>query len=73
MVFRGEKYTLILNILFGIDDLVPNFDPTIELLRDFMKFDTRNKWNTLIDIFIAWTLGKFHFKIETCFLVIPRI
>ena len=48
---QRREYMLILNILFGIDDLVPNFGPTIELLRDFMKFDTRNKWNTLIDIY----------------------
>ena len=41
---------LILNILFGIDDLLPNFGPTIKVISDFMKFGTRNKWNILIDI-----------------------
>ena len=40
----------VLNMLFGIDDLVPNFGPTIEVLSHFMKFGTKNKWNILIDI-----------------------
>ena len=40
----------ILNILFGNDDLVPNFGPTInEVLSNFKKFGTKNKWNILID------------------------
>ena len=41
---------LILNILFGIDDIVPKFGSTIEVLSDFMKSGTKNKWNILIDI-----------------------
>ena len=32
---------LILNILFGIDDLDPSFGPIIEELNDFMKFALR--------------------------------
>ena len=63
----GENM-LILNIIFGIDDLVPNFGPTIEVHSDFMKFGTKNKRNLLIDIHCL-TLGKFHFKIEICSLV----
>ena len=50
----------ILNILFTIDDVIPNFGPTIGVLSDFMKFGTKNKWNFLIDIHC---LGKIHFKI----------
>ena len=42
---QSRENTLILNTLFGIDDLVPNFGPTMEVLSDFMKFDTKNKWN----------------------------
>ena len=45
---RGNM--LILNILFGIDDIVPNVGPTLGVLSDFMKFGTKNKWNILIDI-----------------------
>ena len=41
---------LILNILFGIDDLAPNFGPTMELLSDFMKFGTKTKWNIRTDV-----------------------
>ena len=41
---------LILNMLFGIDDLDPNFGPTIEVLDDCMKFDTKNKLNIVKDI-----------------------
>ena len=44
------KNTLILNILSGNDDLVPNFGLTIEVLSNFMKFDTNNKRSILIDI-----------------------
>ena len=45
---RGNM--LMLNLLFGIDDVVPNVGPTIEILGDFMKSGTKNKWNILIDI-----------------------
>ena len=45
-----RENTLILNILFGNDDLVSNLGPTVEVLSDFMKFATKNKWNILIDI-----------------------
>ena len=39
-----------MNILTGIDDLEPNFGPTIEALTDFMKFGTKNKRNIRTDI-----------------------
>ena len=48
--YSDKENTLILNILFGIDVLVPNLGPTMEVLSDFMKFGTRNKWNIRIDI-----------------------
>ena len=41
--FQSKENTLILNILFGTDDLVPNFGATIEVISDFMKFSTTNK------------------------------
>ena len=47
---QSRENTLILNIRFENDDLVPNFGPAIEVLSDFMKFVTKNKWNILIDI-----------------------
>ena len=47
---QHRENTLILNILFGNDDLVSNFGSTIEVLSNFMKFGTKNKWNILIDI-----------------------
>ena len=46
---RGN--TVILKILFGIDDLVPNSGPIIEVLSDLMKFSTKNIWDILIDIY----------------------
>ena len=58
-------------MLFGIDNLVPNFGPTIEVLSNFMKFGTKSKWNIRNDI-IAWALGKFYFKTEICSLVIHK-
>ena len=48
---QSRKNTLILNILFGIDDFVPNFGPTMEALSDFMEFGTKNKWNIRIGIY----------------------
>ena len=39
---QSRENMLILNILFGIDDLVLNFGPTMEVLIDFMKFGTKN-------------------------------
>ena len=48
---QNRENTLNLNIIFGIDDLLPSFGLTIEPLSDFMKFDTKNKWNILIDIY----------------------
>ena len=48
---QNRENTLNLNIIFGIDDLVPSFGLTIEPLGDFMKFDTKNKWNILTDIY----------------------
>ena len=50
MISRTEITTLILNIIFVIDDLVPNFGPTIKVLTDFMKFDTKIKWYIVIGI-----------------------
>ena len=50
---HGRENTLVLNMLFGIDDLVLNFGPTIEVLSDFMKFGTNNEWNILIDILLS--------------------
>ena len=47
---QSREKRLILNILFGIDDLESNFGSTIEVLDDFMKFGTKNKWNILKDI-----------------------
>ena len=47
---QNRKNTLILNIIIGTDDLVPNFDPALEVLSDSMKFGTMNKWNIPIDI-----------------------
>ena len=44
---QRRENTLVLNILFGNVDLVPNFVPTI---RDFMKFGTKNKQNIIINI-----------------------
>ena len=56
---QNRENTLILDILFGIDYIDPNFSPTIEVLSDFMKLQmevknevtncTKNKWN-IIDI-----------------------
>ena len=58
---------LILNILFGIDDLVPNFGPAMEVLSLALRT------NRIFElIFVAWTLGKFHFKIEIWSLVIHK-
>ena len=42
---QSKENMLLLNILFGNDELVPNFGPPIEVLSNFMKFCTKNKWN----------------------------
>ena len=47
---QNRENTLILNIIIGTDDLVPNFDPALEVLSGSMKFGTMNKWNIPIDI-----------------------
>ena len=47
---QNRENTLILNILFGNDNLVQNFGQTIKVLDDFMKFGTKTKWNILKDI-----------------------
>ena len=47
---QSRENTLILIILFGVDDLDPNFGPPIEVLNDCMKFGIKNQWNILIDI-----------------------
>ena len=35
---QSKSNMLIMNISIGIDDLDPNFGPTIEVLNDFMRF-----------------------------------
>ena len=40
---QNRENRLILIILLGIDDLVPNLGPTIEVLSDIMTFGTKNK------------------------------
>ena len=47
---QSKENTVVLNMLFGIVDFVQNCGPAIELLGDFMKFGTKNKWSILIDI-----------------------
>ena len=69
---QTRENTLILDTLFGTDNLVPNFGPRIEVLSNFTKFGTKTKWNIRIDI-NGWTLGKFHLKIEICSVVIHKI
>ena len=69
---QNRENTFILNIIFGIDDLVPNFGPTIEVLRDFMKFGTKNKWNILIDNHcLDWT--NFILKFKYALLLLIRL
>ena len=40
---QGRQNTLILNKLFGIDDLVPNFGSAMKVFSKFKKFGTENK------------------------------
>ena len=47
---QSRQNALILNILFGIDDLVPNLGPIMEVVSDVIKFGTKNKWNIQNDI-----------------------
>ena len=47
---KSRENALNLNIPFGIDELVPNFGHTVEVIRYFTKFGTKNKWNILVDI-----------------------
>ena len=47
---QSRENMLILNILFGIRDLFPNFGPKIGVLSDLMNFGTKNKWNILINV-----------------------
>ena len=47
---QSRQNTLILNKLFGISDLVPNFGPTMKVLSKFKKFGTENKWNIRTDL-----------------------
>ena len=58
-------------MLFGIDDLDPNFGPTIEVLDDCMKFDTKNKLNIVKDIHCLDS-GQISFKTETYTLIIHK-
>ena len=39
---QSRQKTLIFNTLFGIDDLVPNFSPTMKVLSKSKKFGTKN-------------------------------
>ena len=68
---QSRQNTLILNTLFGIDDLVPKFGPTMKVLSKFKKFGSENKWNIRIDIHCVDS-GQFYFKIEKCSLVIHK-
>ena len=68
---QSRQNTLILNTLFGIDDLVPNFGPTMKVLSKFKKFGSKNKGNVRIDIHCLDS-GQFYFKIEKCSLVIHK-
>ena len=60
---QNREKMLILNILFGIDDLVPKFCPTMEVLSDFMKFVTTNKWNIRINILLPGLWANFILKL----------
>ena len=40
---QSRQNTIILNTLFGIGDLVPNFGPTMKVLSKLRKFGTKNK------------------------------
>ena len=60
---QNREKMLILNILFGIDDLVPKFGPTMEVLSDFMKFVTKNKWNIQINILLPGLWANFILKL----------
>ena len=68
---QSRQNALILNTLFGIDDLVPNSCPTMKVLSKFKKFGTKNKWNIRNDIHCLDS-GQFYFKIEICSLVIHK-
>ena len=68
---QSRQNTLILNTLFGIDDLVPKFGPTMKVPSKFKKFGSENKWNIRIDIHCVDS-GQFYFKIEKCSLVIHK-
>ena len=57
---QSRENTLVLNMLFVIDDLISNFGPAIEELSDFMKFRTKNKWSILINIHCRGT-GQISF------------
>ena len=58
---QSREKALILNILFGIDDLPSSFGHTNEVLSDFMKFSTKNKWNILINIHCL-DIGQISFQ-----------
>ena len=68
---QSRQKTLIFNTLFGIDDLVPNFSPTMKVLSKFKKFGTKNTQNIRIDIHCLDS-GQFHSKIKICSLVIHK-
>ena len=40
---QSKQNAQFFNILFGVDDLDPNFGPTIKVVNNFMKFGTKNK------------------------------
>ena len=68
----GEN-TLILNILFGIDDLNPNFGPTIEVLHDFMKFGIKNKWNIFSTYSLPALQANFILKLKYALFLFIRL
>ena len=60
---QSREHTLLLNMLFGIDDLVSNVGPTIEVLSNFLKFSTMNKcyilkikWSNILKLKYAFLL-----------------
>ena len=69
---QSRENTLILNILFEIDDLVPNFGPTMDVLGDFMKFGTKNKLNIRFDI-NCLDSGQFFLKLKYGLLLFIRL
>ena len=68
----GEN-TLILNILFGIGNLNPNFGATIEVLNDFMKFGIKNRWNIFSRYSLPAHWANFILKLKYTLLLFIRL